>query len=566
MTSEQSPPSRPARPGVAARRQALGVATGAPTPPTRESLRDSLARIPDLEPAGAGGAAGASSRTDLVSEPVEIVRIATPIAGAAAGAVAGDRGAGATRSAIAPDGAAASAGEDAPIAPSSALARAILEAPPVVDAPADLDDDGPRASWEPPVAPEPVYGRRPIPMWRRVAFAIVLIGLVVSIPVLGYAGMQVIRDSTEGDVVDANLTPSDPGYEAQVDPTPTAVAIQYDDDGNPNGLTFLTLAGADGGGAVVFVPLDTEVTEPAYGVDRLRTSYDVVKDRPALARERLASQTGRLLNVGIEEIIDLTNAGWEQLVMPVGPLLIENPEEVDLGYGQIIPSGPASLEANQVGRYLAYRKPGESDLNRLNRHEAVWSAWLAQVAASGRDDAVPGESTAGIARFAQQLAAGDVTFDTLPVDEGDQPGVFTADAQAVNQLITDIVASPTGAVPGGRFTVRLLNGVAAEPIPADVVKQVVGRGGAVTILGNGPEFGTDETEIVYANPAKKQLAELLAASLGAEGMVRLDREAPDTVDLTIVLGKDVLGDETRTGTPGATTPDTVLDPTASGGS
>ena len=518
-----------------------------------------MARIPDLDPSVPVGAAVGAAGAGLTSEPVEIVQIAAPVASPSPAAGLG-------RSLPPTEQDPPSPEPEAAVAPQSALARAILEAPPVGEVPSDLDADvaSPWGDAAAPV-PAPTYGRRTIPTWRRIAFAIVLVGLIASIPVLGYIGMQVIRDSTEGDVVDANLTPSDPSYEAQVDPTPTAVAIQYDDEGTPNGLTFLTLAGADGGGAVVFVPLDTEVTAPAYGVDRLRTSYDVVKDRPALARERLASQTGRLLNVGIEEIIDLNNAGWEQLVAPVGPLLIENPEEVDLGYGQIIPSGPASLEASQVGRYLAHSKPGESDLNRLNRHEAVWSAWLGQIAASGREDAVPGESSAGIARFAQQLAAGPVTYDTLPVDEAEEPGVFTADESAVNELITEIVASPTGAVPGGRFTVRLLNGVAAEPIPADVVKQVVGRGGAVTILGNGPEFGTDETEIVYANPKNEQLAELLAASLGAEGMVRLDREAPDTVDLTIVLGKDVLGDETRTGTPGATTPDTVLDPTASGG-
>jgi hypothetical protein len=187
---------------------------------------------------------------------------------------------------------------------------------------------------------------------------------------------------------------------------------------------------------------------------------------------------------------------------------------------------------------------------------------MEQLAASGKAEAVPGESTAGISKFAQALASGDVTFDTLPVNSVPGPvTMFRIDKDEVNQLITDTVASPTAAVPGSRFTVRLLNGVSPDGIPSDLVRQIVGRGGAVTVLGNGPQFDTEDTSIVYANPEDKDLASLVAASIGAKGKVRLDREAPDTVDLTIVLGKDVLGDATGSGKPGATTPET----TAAGG-
>ena len=45
--------------------------------------------------------------------------------------------------------------------------------------------------------------------------------------------------------------------------------------------------------------------------------------------------------------------------------------------------------------------------------------------------------------------------------------------------------------------------------------------------------------------------------LGIDAEPRLDREAPDTVDLTIVLGRDVLGDGETDGSPGATTPESV---------
>ena len=396
------------------------------------------------------------------------------------------------------------------------------------------------------------------PMWRRIAFAVVLVGLIAAIPVLAFAGSKLISDSKSGSFSGPSLAPTDPGYEAPVEPTPTAVAIQYNDERVPTGVTFMSLAGGEGGGSVIFVPLDTEVSEPSYGVDRLRTAYSLVADRPTIARERLGSQVGRLLNAGVGEIIDLDNAGWEQLVAPVGPLTIDNPDEIDLGFGQVIPAGETTLTAAQTGPYLAAKIEGESDLNRMTRHEAVWSAWIEQLAASGKAEAVPGESSAGISKFIQALAAGPITYDTLPVNA--VPGLiqlFRIDESAVNELITDTIPSPTAAVPGSRFTVRMLNGVSPDAIPSDLVRQVVSRGGAVTVLGNGPAFDTEETTIVYANPAKKDLATLVAKSLGATGKVRLDREAPDTVDLTIVLGKDVLGDATGAGSPGATTPETT---------
>ena len=552
MTSEQPPTStRRVRPGATARRRALGLSDDevAAAPPVRESLRDSLARIPDLEPDEPTVAVAATAlATDAVGS--EAVPAATPAATGtatlpdASGGSFEERLAASFRTPITDP----ATGPD-PVAPAVAV--------PVADA---SPDSATAPSPKPAVARS--GGRPKPPMWRRIAFALALVGLVAAIPVLVYAGTQLISQSKDGNYNAESLSPTDPGYEAQVDPTPTAVAIQYDGKGMPNGVTFLALAGSDGGGAVIFLPLDTEVSEPSFGVNTLRKSYSVVADRPALARQRLASQVGRLLNVGVDEIIDLGNAGWSQLVAPVAPLKIQNPDAVALGYGVTIPAGQTTLTADQAGQYLAAANPGESDLNRLNRHEVVWTAWLKQVAASGNPNAVPGESSAGISRFATALAKGSVSYDTLPVHvPSDAPTSFRIDKQAVNELITNTVASPTAAVPGSRFTVRLLNGVSPDAIPSDLVRQVVGRGGAVTILGNGPGFGTGKTTIVYSNPAKRNLAKLLAKSLGATGAVRLDREAPDTVDLTIVLGKDILGDATGAGSPGATTPDT----SASGG-
>jgi hypothetical protein len=382
---------------------------------------------------------------------------------------------------------------------------------------------------------------------------------VAAIPALAITGSRLIQDSKAGTFDPSMAGPGDPGFEAQVEPTPTALAISYDDQDVPTSLAFLSLAGADGGGTVILIPLDTAIAEPQFGIGNLRLAWEATPpDQPELGRERLTSQVAARMNAGVGETLSLTNASWGQLVAPVGPLRIDNPDTVDLGFGVTIPSGETELPADLVGAFLEASLPNESDINRLVRHEAVWTAWLDQVGETDRPDAVPGETSAGIARFVRELARGPHEVVTLPVVQSEEIGnLFEVDQSDIDALVTDAIASPTPAAPGSRFTVRLLNGVSADAIPSEIVRDIVRRGGAVTILGNGPEFGTDETSVVYANDEMEDVAAVVANSLGATGDVRSDREAPDTVDLTIVLGKDILGDATGAGDPGATTPQTL---------
>lgn len=551
-----TPPSRP-RPGPDVRRRALGLDPDAPAPSVapaapaaRESLAASLARIPDLRPG------------EVVEPyPSEPVRLEAPVAPPTAPSAP---------KAEAPAAAAAVAAAAVAAPAGSTTATATIDAPPVAEPAAAV----PLA--EPAVAPEPeapLTGRAARkaakrarisppphpPWWRRVAFAMAMIVFVGAIPVLGYVGSQVLKDSKAGSFTGSSLAPTDPGFEAQVEPTPTALAIQYDDQGVPVGLTFMALAGSDGGGTVIFIPVETEVAVPRFGIGNLKLAWESApKDEPGAGQERLTSQVAQLLNVGITETVELDNASWDQLTAPVGPLNVENPDALDLGFGVTIPSGQTEVPSNLVGQYLAKSLPGESDVNRMVRHEALWRAWLQQVADSTDPAAVPGETASGIGAFARALADGPIDFQTLPVERDPEvDNLYVVDKTAMKRMITDAVASPTAATPGSRFTVRLLNGVSADALPGEVVREIVGRGGAVTILGNGPEFGREETEIVYNDPANEDVAELVATSLGATGKVRLDREAPDTVDLTIVLGSDILGEASGEGTPGSTVPTTT---------
>src|SRR5690606_11984001 len=118
------------------------------------------------------------------------------------------------------------------------------------------------------------------PLWRRLGFAAAIIVLVAAIPVLGVKGYRLVTNSTDGRFVNSSKSPGDPGYEELVTSTPTALVMQKDADGAPVNLALVSLSG-NTGGHVIFIPLETAVRKPAFGVDRIARAYGVLEDRPA---------------------------------------------------------------------------------------------------------------------------------------------------------------------------------------------------------------------------------------------------------------------------------------------
>lgn len=535
MTSEPPRAARRNRPDDAFRRRALAAAAANPSgpPAVRESLRESLARIPDRQ-----------SPSVPATPPSAHMASADGLAAFGPGSAPGGRpiarGARPARAAVLAAAASSTVTTAAPAPPSASTPRPPIPPPDDAVPPGSPDD----AVGEPPEAggAHETSSAAPLPAWRRVAFAVVLLSLVAAIPALAGAGYRLVTDSTDGRLGKSGAAPTDPGYEELVNSTPTAVVVQTNAKGYLVGLTFLSLGAESGGGSVVFVPLETEVPSPGFGIDRLRLAHDIVRADPQGAARQAAGQVGQILNVGIDEVIQLDDAGWANIVKPVAPFPIDNLDTLDLK-GFPLAAGTVPLPGDLMGPYLGVKLDREGELSRNARQEQVWRGWLDAVGSSALQDAVPGESGSGMGLFARTLAAGPVSYSTLPVDPVAGPlETYAPDEAKVAALVVDAVPAPDAALPGSRKTLRLLNGVAAGPIPSDLLRTVVAQDGSVTVVGNGPSFGRGKTTIVYADPLLKSYAEGLKKALGATGSVKLDRTAPDNLDVTVVFGRDVLGD------------------------
>ncbi len=373
------------------------------------------------------------------------------------------------------------------------------------------------------LAKEPAPSRR----WM-VVFTSILLAVLVTAAGLTYVGIRTVRESRAGRSVSTVTDPALPGFEAFLEPTPTLLVL------HASGKTLLSAAvlalnSGDTGGSVLLVPPATRMSRAdnalplsvvsAYGGG----ATDV---RPPLQD---------MLGIGLTEVVVIDDARWAELLAPVAPLALDNPDALE-----DFPAGPLSLAADQVGPYLAARNEGESDLARLFRQQLLFEAWVDAVAESSEPAAVPGELDSGIGRFVRGLAAGPRQVATLPVEEtpAGEGKRIDIDTDAAASLLATLVPFPTASHPGARTRVRLLDGTGDAQHVITAAPLIVPAGSEIVVVGNADRFDYEATEIRYHDPLQKAAAEALRAALGT-GRVIDDARQTDAFDVTIVLGPDV---------------------------
>lgn len=372
------------------------------------------------------------------------------------------------------------------------------------------------------------------PWYRRMAFAVSLLVLFAAIPVLGREGYRLVAHSRAGRDASVNLKRTDPNYVELVQSTPTAVIAQTDDEGRLLALTVLSLTG-DSGGSVLFVPVESKLRKPRYLSSRVSSFFEATNRKLS----GLPTMVGEVLGVGIDRVEGFDDGAFTHWLEPVGGISFVNPDDVMLSDGTHLAPGEVTLEPEQVGPYLAYLGEDEDQFSQYLRHQLVWQAWLAAVT-EDPDARVPGGETDPLAPFFRHLAEGNTRIETIPGTYHDN-GQFDPDEAALTALIVDAVPSPTSPAPGVRVRVRLLNGVQPSPPDPEIVRSVVAEGGTILVVGNGPDFDHDLTEIVYSDPDHRGVAEEMLAALGSTGGTIRELSTPDDeTDLTIILGRDVV--------------------------
>jgi hypothetical protein len=370
--------------------------------------------------------------------------------------------------------------------------------------------------------------------WWRVGYPIVLALLVVAIPALVFAGIRVILDSNDGQLVRRVTDPAAPGYEAVVELTPTQLVVGVDAEGSLDSLTLLALT-SDGIGGVMTIPATTLVP-----LDRAPLSLAFIHD--TLGLEALAESVGGLLDVAVTDTQVVASTEWASLVGPSAPLTVESPDPVvDANGAVVFPPGSIQLTADQVWPYLSGRGARESDLNRMVRIQAFWTAWLEKLGTTGVS-AIPVPTETGLGRFLAALSDDQVQYLTLPVQQAGPSSTgaeqFSVDTEASLDAIASIIPFPEGP-PGARPRLRVLDGTGQLDNGVSAAIVLAAAGAQVDVVGNARAFGTPTTQFVYYDPAMEADASRLRDALGV-GEVVQSEQTNSATDLTVVLGDDYL--------------------------
>lgn len=408
--------------------------------------------------------------------------------------------------------------------------------PPTPPAPADF------AARAAPTVPAGVaWGGDRLLRRRRLVLAGMATLLAAGVA-LALVGVDLVRNSTAGRYVE-RAGPDEPGYQAYVVPTPTMAMVQRGGEGELTGVALLALESRDGAGTVILVPAATltqgvQSPEDDGTSDPPRTMAEVYRDAGAAG---VVAAMADLLGVAIPEHLEVDDARWASLVAPVAPVELHLPEPV----GEW-PAGEVLLAADDVGPFLAARADDESEVNRINRQADFWTAWLPLVRDAGMD-ALPGEIDVGIGRFVRGLADSPSSIVPLPGEptggDGGEPEAYALHGERALELLARAVPYPVSPTPGRRIRVRLLNGTTDRDLTGAAAEVLVRGGAEITIAGNAPSFGEDETLMLYGSPEHRDQALWLAAAFGGagveQGAAAADGSvADDEVDVTVILGDD----------------------------
>jgi hypothetical protein len=359
-----------------------------------------------------------------------------------------------------------------------------------------------------------------------------MVALVVAIPVLVWAGVQVLLDSNDGRLVPRITDPTAPGWEAIVEPTPSELVMTVDASNELQGLAVLILSG-DTSGAVLQVPVETIVTLP---IGEVTLSYLWF----ALGEDAVRDNVSALLNLSFTDTQVIRPEQWTALLAPVSPLAINSPDAAVGPDGQILfPRGSIGVPAEQVSTFLGAIGPDETDLARLVRVESFWRAWITATGAAGLQS-VPQPVEQGLGRFLGALGAGQVRFVTLPVTQASPgpPELYRPQPEAIDATIAELVPFPAGP-PGGRTTLRVLDSTGRLDHGTTAAVTLGAASGQVEVIGNAPVFGDPVSQIIYFDDADLAAAERMRAALGVGELVRSEERS--AVQVTVVLGEDGFG-------------------------
>lgn len=388
--------------------------------------------------------------------------------------------------------------------------------------------------------------RRPAPSAHPVVgwgFPLLLVVAGVFVFVLWREGAKAVLDTTDGTDVVAVTDPTEPGFLAFAEPTPTLLVAHTDADDQLIGVTVLARTSLDAGGSLVVFSADMLLDLEGDADPVLHELYAVE------GAEGLERVIGEWLGFGFTDPQPTTMEperllAFLELVEPL-PLFLADPlvrVGDDGGVETVYPSGTGSFSAAEAVEIYGWRNPSESDYGMTTRQLAIWESWLVRIGEADDLIATTLPFNEGPPPYLRALGTGTAVLDTVPAVpvpfDPERPLYVLPEGQQAwpRSKGREMVPLPVAWAPGVWPTVQLLDGTGEATNRSRFVPVVAEAGAEITVIGNATAFGVAETYVAYHLEDDAAAAEALGAALGVP--VRFEEDLDQPAQLTVTVGLD----------------------------
>lgn len=354
-------------------------------------------------------------------------------------------------------------------------------------------------------------------------FFILLLALAGGGIWLGLQAQEAILDSQAGSVSEFSLDPSEAGFRAFTEPTPTALVVHTGVTARGAeliGLTVLSAADGGSGGTVVTMPATLRVAPEAPTVAEVFLEQGL---------DDAVAQITDLVKVDFASIVVLDGRSWTSLMLAELPLTLTlNVDLLDVeGAGVQLEAGTRPFDLVDVAQIATHRNEGEPALGVALRQQEIWRSWIARTAGSDERPELFDLGT-DFSSVIGALASGQVAYRVVPTTTQTatlpENTSYLVDVEATLDLFATIVPFPEEVNPGDRPSVILLDASSGQVDQIAIVEAVSRAGGRVVILGNAGDTGSGVSEVQLHEEAARPVADAIAAALGvaAPQLVPLD--------------------------------------------
>lgn len=393
-------------------------------------------------------------------------------------------------------------------------------------------------------------------------------GTVASAGNLSLGGDQGMKEPSDG-ATDILLVGSDSRSDAHGNAlSPEEIEMLHaGDEENDNTDTIMVIrVPNDGSSAVaISIPRDTYIHDDLYGNMKINGVYGAYKDAEyarliedgvtdpstledrskQAGREGLIQQISKLSGVTVDHYAEVGLLGFVLLTDAVGGVEVcLNDAVYDEYSGADFPAGRQTLNGSQALSFVRQRHGlPRGDLDRIVRQQAFMASMVTSVLSSGTltnpnklsdmaqavERSVVIDNDWDILAFANQLqnlAGGNVTFNTIPVTSIDGVGdygesVVTIDTQEVHAFFDSLLgaqAAPDAApaeeqAPVETSSIQVLNASGQEGLASAAAAALEENGEHVAEVGNANDGSYSTSQIVVAN-AQSEDARRIADFLG----------------------------------------------------